>query len=76
MTKSKSATQKSNKSGTKGGSKTKSNKMTTADRAGVVFPPTRCTRLLKASTEANRVSAKAGVVTAAVLEYLVAEVFE
>jgi histone H2A len=41
-----------------------------------VFPPTRCTRLLKASTEANRVSAKAGVVTAAVLEYLVAEVFE
>jgi hypothetical protein len=53
-----------------------SNRMTTAKRAGVLFPPTRCTNLIRKLSGAPNISSKAGVQVAAVLEYLVAELLE
>ncbi|KAL6722938.1 hypothetical protein Aduo_018005 [Ancylostoma duodenale] len=45
-------------------------------RAGLVFPVTRCHRQMKKLRVGRRVSPKAAVFMAAVLEYLVAEVLE
>ena len=45
-------------------------------KAGITFPPTRCTRLLRKAVPTDRVSARAGVLIASVLENLIAELNE
>ncbi|GAA6012267.1 hypothetical protein JCM11491_007077 [Sporobolomyces phaffii] len=49
---------------------------TNARRAGLIFPPSRMRRFLKAGRFAARVNAGAPVYLAAVCEYLVAEILE
>ena len=51
-------------------------KQKTAMICGLEFPPTRCTRLIRNIAPIDRVSAKAGVALASVLEYLCTEVVE
>ena len=51
-------------------------KQKTAMICGLEFPPTRCTRLIRNIAPVDRVSAKAGVALASVLEYLCTEVVE
>ena len=56
--------------------KKSSDRLTAAQKAGITFPPTRCTRLLRKNAVVDRVSAKAGVLLASVLEGLLAELAE
>lgn len=59
----------------KGGEKAKKQK-TRSGKAGLQFPVGRILRLLKKGRYAERIGVGASVYTAAVLEYLVAEVLE
>lgn len=59
-----------------GVSKGKSLSMTRSKRAGLTFPVGRLHRYIKNAKVADRISAAAPVFTAAVLEYLVAELLE
>lgn len=66
------------KPGRKSASKraTKGNSMSSTTRAGVVMPVSRFNRMFKHSRVSDRSGVSAGVFMAAVVEYLVAEIFE
>jgi histone H3/H4 len=60
-----------------GGLKSKSSgNQSGQDKAGLIFPPGRCTSLIRKHQAIDRVSYKAGVQIAGALEYLVAEIIE
>jgi len=56
--------------------KTGKGKRSKSSRAGLTFPVGRVTRYLRKESNSKRVSPGAGIFTAAVLEYLCAEVVE
>lgn len=61
----------------KGKTKAKSaSRLTGEEKAGIVFPTGRCTRLLRSKVPVDRISYNAGVALASALEYLCAEILE
>ena len=64
------------KAGRPAGKKGKGKNQTKSSRAGLTFPVGRLTRYLREGRFSRRVSPGAGIFTAAILEYLTAEVVE